>query len=110
MFGFWVNLLASGNDYETRLWRPALHQAFPGYEGRRGPLHRDLYHVRLLRNRIAHYEPIHKRHLAADHSTIVRVLSYLSPETAAWVELNDRVPEVLARRRDVCAAVVPCRF
>ena len=29
-FGFWVSLLGSGSDYETRLWRPALHHAFPG--------------------------------------------------------------------------------
>ncbi|MGI5492743.1 hypothetical protein [Microtetraspora malaysiensis] len=110
MFVFWVSLLANSNDYETRLWRPALHKAFPGYSGRRGALHRDLYHVRLLRTRIAHYEPIHGRHLTADHATVLRVLGYLSPEVADWVRLNDRVPEVLARRRDVCAATVPTRF
>lgn len=109
-FGFWVNLLAGANDYENRLWRPALHRAFPAYRGTRRPLHRDLYHLRLLRNRVAHYEPILHRHLSADHRNVLRVLGYLSPETADWVRANDRVPEVLARRTDVCAAAVPTRF
>ncbi|MFC4060299.1 hypothetical protein ACFOWE_18505 [Planomonospora corallina] len=70
----------------------------------------DLYHLRKLRNRIAHYEPIHQRHLTADHTKLLRILSHISPETTDWVRANDRVPEVLARRADVCAAAVPTRF
>ncbi|WP_230885125.1 hypothetical protein [Planomonospora sp. ID82291] len=109
-FGFWTSLLGTGNRYDMRLWRPALHRAFPGYCGSRRALHQDLYHLRKLRNRIAHYEPIHQRHLAADHTKILRILSHISPETTTWVRANDRVPEVLARRADVCTAVAPTRF
>jgi hypothetical protein len=36
--GFWVSLLGPGDQYELRLWRPALHLAFPGYHGPRRPL------------------------------------------------------------------------
>ncbi|GAA0435305.1 hypothetical protein Acor_75600 [Acrocarpospora corrugata] len=93
-----------------RLWRPALHRAFPGYRGPRRALHQDLYHLRKLRNRIAHYEPIHHRHLIADHATILTVLGHISPEAASWVRENDRVPEALVRRTDVCAALLPTRF
>ncbi|GAA0978550.1 Abi family protein [Acrocarpospora macrocephala] len=108
--GFWVNLMASTNNYETILWRPALHKSFPHYRGTRQPLHRDLYHLRLFRNRIAHHEAVHGRHLAADHASIIRVLGYLSPEATQWARKHDRVPEALARRADVCAALAPTRF
>ncbi|MFF4773733.1 Abi family protein [Microtetraspora fusca] len=109
-FGFWVTLLGGHNGYEERLWRPALHRVFPGYRGLRKPLHVNLYHLRKLRNRIAHHEPVHQRHLTADHASILRMLDLLSADIADWARLNDRVPEVLARRRDVCAAAVPTRF
>lgn len=109
-FGFWVSLLGSGTDYETRLWRPALRHAFPSYRGRRAPLHREFDGVRRLRNRIAHHEPIHRRDLVADHERIVRLLGYISPEYMAWVLLNDRVPEVLACRADICRGLLSTRF
>jgi hypothetical protein len=109
-FGFWVSLLGSGTDYETRLWRPALRHAFPGYRGRRALLYREFDEVRRLRNRIAHHEPIHRRDLVADHERILRLLGYISPEYAAWVRLNDRVPEVLACRADVCRGLLSTRF
>lgn len=80
MFGFWVNLLDSGNyvghgnqrrrvDYEV-LWRQALNHAFPGGrpEARldpspgahftRGWVHGIAKVVNELRNRVAHHEPL----------------------------------------------------
>jgi hypothetical protein len=99
-FGFWVSLLGKGNDYETRLWRPALYRAFPHYSGRRQPLHRQLDSVRLFRNRIAHHEPIYRRHLAADHESILRLAAYMSPDTVQCVQRNDQVPLVLPRKPD----------
>jgi hypothetical protein len=65
---------------------------------RAGPFHRDLDSVRLFRNRIAHHEPIYKRHLAKDHDTIMRLIAAVSPETAEFARQRDRVPAVLARR------------
>jgi hypothetical protein len=109
-FGFWVSLLGSGTDYETRLWRPALRHAFPGYRGRRAPLHRQLDDVRRLRNRIAHHEPIHRRDLAADHEGIYRLLAYIPPEYADWVRLHDRVPDVLVCREGVCMGSLVASF
>jgi hypothetical protein len=100
-FGFWVSLLGSGADYETRLWRPTLHLAFPGYRGRRAVLHLELDASRRLRNRIAHHEPIHKRDLSADHARIMRLLGYVSWDYATWVQAHDRVREVLAARQEI---------
>jgi hypothetical protein len=110
MFGFWVSLLGKGVDYENRLWRPALHRAFPAYTGKRAPLHEKLEMVRLLRNRVAHYEAIHHRHLEADHATIMRLIGFISPETAMCITSWDRVPEVLTRRKSVCGGSVPPSF
>lgn len=109
-FGFWVSLLGSGTDYETRLWRPALRHAFPGYRGQRRPLHQEFDEVRRFRNRIAHHEPIHRRDLVADHVRVIRLLGYVSPEYAAWVRLNDRVPDVLAHKADVCQGLLSTGF
>jgi hypothetical protein len=109
-FGFWVSLLGKGNDYETRLWRPALHRAFPGYRGRRGPLYLDVNSMRLFRNRVAHHESIYQRHLAADHDTIMRLIACISRDTAEFAGYLDRVPAVLARRADVCDGRAPASF
>jgi hypothetical protein len=56
---------------------------------------------RLLRNRIAHHSPIYRRDLRADHQRIVRLLGYVSWDYAGWVQAHDRVPGVLAARRDL---------
>ena len=94
----WNLSLSSGGGaaYETRLWAPALHRAFPHYRGPRRSVHQRLVTMRLFRNRIAHHEPIHYRHLAADHATMLTILGWVSPEFAAWVDSRSRVPTLLA--------------
>ncbi len=95
-FGFWVSLLS--RQYDRSLWHSSLHLAFPGYRGDRHSLHDKLDSVRRFRNRIMHHEPVHHRHLAADHVKIYTLLGYIEPEAAAWLGRFDRVPEVLAVR------------
>ena len=108
-FGFWVSLTGSGGrlssglkaNYEMTLWRPALRQAFP----HRGTLTRKQAHgplngLRILRNRIAHHEPIFARDLAADHQRILDVAGWISPETAAWIGHHSRALDLLALPKD----------
>jgi hypothetical protein len=95
-FGFWVSLVS--NTYDRSLWVPCLHKAFPCYRGPRRRLHSDLRTMLLFRNRIMHHEPIHHRHLKADHRTILRLLGYLSPSMVGQLKSYDRV-EVLLQRR-----------
>ncbi|MFI0796751.1 hypothetical protein ACH4OY_29300 [Micromonospora rubida] len=99
-FGFWAGLVSSGHryNYEMTLWRPGLHRAFPGYRGTRSELHPRLNTLRLLRNRIAHHEPIYRRHLAADHDTILTLSSWIMPAFARWMASRSRVPGLLASR------------
>jgi hypothetical protein len=107
-FGFWVSLLS--RRYDRRLWVPVLHEAFPRYRGRRDDLHRALNTMRLFRNRVMHYEPVHDRPLSDRHATLYRMLGYLGPSFAMEARRMDRVPQVLARRADVCAGNLEAKF
>jgi hypothetical protein len=94
--GFWVSLIS--RTYDRTLWVPALHRAFPFYRGPRGVVHGDLQTMLLFRNRIMHHEPIHHRHLQADHETLHRLVGYLSPGLLLELKSYDGVPAALARR------------
>ncbi|GAB3182997.1 hypothetical protein [Streptomyces incanus] len=109
-FGFWVSLLSHGSGYDRHFWVPVLHSAFPHYRGRRDSLYRELTSLVLLRNRVMHHEPVHHRHLSADHATLYRVLGYLSLELAKESKTMDRFPAVLAGRADVLRGARPPRF
>lgn len=103
-FGFRVSLIDSGGrrdsngdadyDYEETLWRPSLHRVFPRGLARR-EIHKTLNYRREFRNRIAHHEPIFKRHLSRDHERILEITGWISPETAAWIRHHSRVEELL---------------
>ena len=93
-FGFWVSLLA--RRYHRTLWIPVLWRAFPGRSMQ--DVHTDYRNVLVLRNRISHGEPIHRRHLEADHATVCRLLGELSPDALNEVSQHDPVPAVLLRR------------
>ncbi|WP_328506795.1 hypothetical protein [Streptomyces sp. NBC_00391] len=108
--GFWVSLLSHASGYDRHFWVPALNSAFPHYSGRRDSLYDDLTSLVLLRNRVMHHEPVHHRHLAADHDTLYRVLGYLSPEFAKEAQAMDRFPDVLADRAAVLGGTRPPRF
>lgn len=95
-FGFWVSFVS--NTYHRSLWVPCLHRAFPFYRGPRRRLHSDLHTMLLFRNRIMHHEPIHHRHLGADHQTILRLLGYLSPSIVEQLKSYDQVEAVLGQR------------
>jgi hypothetical protein len=96
-FGFWVSLL--NRDNEEVMWRPALYRAFrAGYRGTRREMHAHLEHLRMFRNRVMHHEPVHMRHLEADHQRIYELTEYLAPGVANILRPVDRLADVLARR------------
>lgn len=81
--------------------KPALRGAFP-YRASltRKQAHSPLDHLRVLRNRIAHHEPIFRRHLSRDHERILEVTGWISPGTREWIEHHSRTPELLATQSD----------
>lgn len=108
-FGFWVSLLGRGgqsgqhrkgkSDYEMTLWRPALSRAFPNARLSRSAAHHQLDYLRTFRNRIAHHEPIFTRHLAADHTSILKVTGWMDLDVERWIVHHSRVPDLLTRHK-----------
>jgi hypothetical protein len=98
--GFWRYLLTS--RYERTLWLPCLRDAFPGIRGvgMRRDVHDALRDLHLLRNRIAHHEPIHNRPLAELHAVALTTAGWICPTTRGWIAARSRVPALLAAEND----------
>ena len=133
MFGMWVNLLDAGKpprrshaNYE-HLWRSTLNTAFPGgrTEARndadpnarftRAWVHSIARTVSILRNRVAHHEPLHNgfplpgqqtgqhqqtRRLTAAEGieSYMKLTRMIDRDLAEWIAHNTRVQQLLADR------------
>lgn len=78
-FGFWVAMLKP--RYNPRFWSRRLRNAFPHLpraEDRRS-LEQRLQAIRILRNRIAHHEPIIRRDTSKDYAELMTTLRWMSP-------------------------------
>ncbi|WP_296107215.1 hypothetical protein [uncultured Agrobacterium sp.] len=95
-WGFWTGLLAK--RYE-QLWRSHFRKVFQS-EGplTRAQIFQPLDDLRRLRNRIAHHEPILNRNIAADYASIIELISYISPDTARWIDEHSRVAAVITAK------------
>ncbi len=107
-FGFWSGLLSK--KFHERLWTGKLENAFPSYAGQRDSLHASLEVMRLIRNRIAHHEPIYERDILSDHFQICAILGFIEPRAEAWLRQNSRVPEVMSSKSLKIAGEIPTRF
>jgi hypothetical protein len=96
-FGFWKFLLA--RRYESTLWTGHLRHAFPHLRPqKRATVHAAVDDLHLLRNRVAHQEPIHGRDLNRDVVTLYRLLQWIDPDVRIWAVSLSRLPHVLAAR------------
>jgi len=97
-FGFWAGLF--GRQYETHLWRRYLRALFVNAPSPflRQDAHRVLNNVRMLRNRIAHHEPILHRPLQREYDSVLAAIGWLCMATAAWVGHHSRFGETFAAR------------
>ena len=96
-FGFWRSFLS--RKYKDTLWRTALRFAFPHAPSRQPEyIFARVRHLHVLRNRIAHHEPIHRRDIASDFQICIEVLDAISPVIAQWSADNFRVLAVLAQK------------
>ena len=101
-FGFWVGLLSSGGVARLRDEAVAAGTS-PGVsatiEARGGRVHQRLVTMRLFRNRIAHHEPIHYRHLRGRlRQRMLTIVGWVSADFAGWVAARSRVPALLATK------------
>lgn len=80
-FGFWSSLFGRQAHH---LWQ-TLRPTFQAKGVQRGMIAQELRELRLLRNRIAHYEPIVALPLAQRYASITTLTGWLSPSAAAWI-------------------------
>jgi malonyl CoA-acyl carrier protein transacylase len=91
-FGFWVDLIAKHNN--NAIWiGKKLSMAFPHTALHRRQIHQRLKTVQLLRNRIAHHEPVltSAKTLYNGEGTIalaelIECVEWICAETAAWIK------------------------
>lgn len=89
-FSFWTSMLSP--EYET-LWQTTLHRIARREDGkglRRKDLSSPMTPIRVLRNRIAHHEPILHWNLPKHHDSIMRTITWLSPAAAEWCAFYSR--------------------
>ncbi|WP_062236680.1 Abi family protein [Aureimonas sp. N4] len=106
-FGFWTALV--GREYET-LWQKTLHAIAKRTDGkglRRKDFSGPLAPIRLLRNRVAHHEPIIHWSLPRHQDAILELTGWLSPAAAEWSRAHSRFQDLyptegikLAKQRD----------
>lgn len=101
-FAFWETLFTAGQD--SRIWNAHFRACFPGAPTAqsiaqcRATAHADLRIIRLLRNRIAHHEPIFTRNIADDYQRIHDMIAWRNQVAAAWMDGKQSVLAVLAAK------------
>lgn len=93
-FGFWCSLFDVRYEHSQRLWPWLASQILrhaPRHERQRKSLSRRLNRLRLLRNRVFHYEPIwHWHDLRVQHAEAVEFLTWLNADMATVLASVDR--------------------
>ena len=101
-FGFWRFLCL--RRYVSTLWVPALASAFVHHQHPRDParVRREVAQrmeaLHLLRNRIAHHQPIYRRDLRSDAEATRDLLGWVCPVTLRWHDRCSRALAVLDQR------------
>lgn len=110
-FGFWTSLFNS--PLHRDIWGDGrLHLVFahcPKDIRQRHTISAALNHIRFLRNRVFHYEPIlwlSEPELGAHHKHCMRILNWLDPDLEQWVAAVDRFPDLLSDHLANLPAVV----
>lgn len=102
-FVFWQRLFTSRHDH--RLWDHYLRQVLPNLTPTktvaqlRQEIYDDLEQIRILRNRVAHHEPVFARNLQDDLQEIVALIEYRAKETANWMMANQQASAILLEPR-----------
>jgi hypothetical protein len=99
MFGTWR--LLNDARHSPTLWAPALRHAFPHLRPKvRTEVYDRLSRLNKLRNRVAHYEPIHHLELKILYDDLLTVAGWIDPTTATWIwsTTSDQLQRALATK------------
>jgi len=95
-FGFWTSLFDV--RYEKILWPWLLKPVVPTMPRQiriRKNLSKRFNHIRILRNRIFHHEPLwHWRDLPDQHAELLEAIGWVNPAMKGFVVPLDRFPQV----------------
>ncbi|MCS3431242.1 Abi family protein [Klebsiella sp. BIGb0407] len=92
-FDFWSNLFRP--EYDRFVWQTNMKNLLPNISMTRKDFEKTVKNINDFRNRIAHYEPIHRMNLSQMHVNILNTLTWLSIETSLWVKHHSTVNECL---------------
>lgn len=101
-FAFWVSMYT--RRHEGRLWAQNIKQEFPHAPETltvaeiRQKIHTATDQIRILRNRIAHHEPIFPRDLSSDYKMIEEVIGFKCQHTLAWMIRLEEVSYMLSTK------------
>ncbi|MCY3879602.1 MAG: Abi family protein [Rhodobacteraceae bacterium] len=98
-FSFWTSMFSP--DYE-QLWQQTLFRIAIGNGGKcraRKEFSAPLTQIRILRNRVAHHEPIIQWNLQKHYGNITELTRWLAPVSADWCRQHSRFPEVYPAER-----------
>ena len=101
-FSFWTSMF--GREYET-LWQTTLHRIGSRPDGRglrRKDFSGPLAQIRILRNRIAHHEPIISWDLPTHYNKIIELTGWLSPSAAEWCTAYSRFQRYIRQSGSLC--------
>ncbi|MCR3720829.1 MULTISPECIES: hypothetical protein [Prauserella salsuginis group] len=105
-FATWVRLLPHKREADGRagpgpqrgLWTHALRHAFP-YKPDPLVIHHWANRLYLLRNRVAHLEPLVATDVLGYHRSAARLLRAVDPTIGDWYSSISRIPHVLKKHR-----------
>jgi len=101
-FVFWQKMFTGRHD--LRLWNTQLLSVLPNLDPARPVailrqgIYEELEHLRRLRNRIAHHEPIFARKLGDDLDKINTLVEWRCKATALWMMSNQQASAFIAAR------------
>ncbi|WP_341961004.1 hypothetical protein [Pseudomonas sp. RC10] len=101
-FVFWEKMFTSRHDH--RIWNAHLRRVMPNLDDtktiaeNRKRIFEDLNKIRLLRNRIAHHEPIFARDLRGDFQRVQQLIAARCEISASWLFVEQQVIDTLKCR------------
>jgi hypothetical protein len=92
-FDFWSNLFRS--EYDRPLWQTNMNSLLPNKRYTRKQFQKEVRHINLFRNRIAHHEPIFKYDISKEHARILATLDASCSSTGDWVKHHSTVNQIM---------------
>lgn len=97
--GFWTGFFGKQREMAFRVITKSFDNGYLKEVGRRRPQRTEisdkLDHIRRLRNRVAHYEPILYYPLAINHEDMEFIISTFSGQALSWFSYNNKLVDLL---------------